>query len=644
MKEGIRLNTALIGIYPYSSHGLAPAMLKAYCDYGKISLKSSPQILGFTVNTSKTEIIQSIFNEKFNVLGFACYVWNFSLICDIILDIKRQHPEIIIILGGPEVSSQPKMLLQNNSGVDFIIIGEGELTFAELLYHIEKEDTSYENILGLAFRNNENVVITSPRPLIEDLGELPSPFLTGIIDVNNIGSYLFAYETYRGCPCGCNFCSWGKNQIIRYFPIDRILKELALILSSCIIRRIYFSDSICNLNKSRFKQILKFVLSENKNNIIIDFELIPDLLDDETISLLIKLPDGYVAFGVQSINPITLKNMNRTWNQRQFEEKYTLLRNCANNLKIYVDLIYGLPGDNYQDYLKGIKYLMNLKPNKIQPHPLQILPGSKFWNQPTKYKLHFNQDPPHFLIDSNTFHKKDMYQAAKWTNLLYVYFNPAINSLLFLLSIKATEQTFRYFTRLLRWIRRIIPIEQIAKEIDVSPYDAKKLYKVLVRFIDLIGKEQELSSKETTVYKEIVKYFTWISTFSSSFNPANISEKQISENETFILSPQVKIFKFTHDITIILPQMYTALLEVSQLPQVETTLIFNYKINQVQKISTEVEKLLLLCDGEFCLEKVISNWIYKKQFTNKVMVRERLLALFNALYSQQVIEAYLQCE
>jgi radical SAM superfamily enzyme YgiQ (UPF0313 family) len=631
------MKVLLAGIYPQSKIGLAPFYLKSYC--GKSSFvknHTTIDIEGFTVNTDNDCIISEILQMNPDIIGFSCYVWGVNKILKLSKVLKESLPRLKIILGGPEVSFTAKAVLENNKAVDIIVKGEGEVTFLELTEYFLGERKSLGEIKGIVFREKHRVMENNVRPVIGDLDEIPSPFLNGTMDLNTIGNNLYAFETYRGCPFNCNYCSWGKVRGIRYFSLERINKDLAAIMQSSI-RRVWISDAVCNFKRDRFKDILRFIINNNVNKVIFDFEMRAELLDRETIFLLGKLHDGYIDFGLQSINRKALKACRREWNKEKFERNIELLRKTTNKIKIYIDVIYGLPNDTLEAHEETISYALSLKPYKIQHFAFQVLPGSHFFNNPAEYRIVFDERAPHLVRETNTFTGEDMEKAKKWNMYLRFYLNPAVHSTIILLNGLTGTSHFELFKELLNFLRRRLKLTRVIEDFNIEERYMLKLNKYLEAFTKLKLNGNADRERVIPPFLDFIRLqgYRSICNSISSRKADTASEHMkysspLTVDSTIKLSPKVKIVAFDHDVrgiydkNILEPE--NGIFDLKNNP---SYILFNYLTNEIINISTDLNDLLEECESARSARDVIERFAEKKGFKHAHVLIPKCMRILN---------------
>jgi|TARA_B100000315_G_C14573929_1_gene586981 radical SAM superfamily enzyme YgiQ (UPF0313 family) len=383
----------------------------SYVEQFDIASKFDIKVKEFSIFRDSIEsIIRRIKEEIPDVVGFSTYIWNINEILSII-----QQIDAITILGGPQVSGIERELLQKNAAIDFIVTGEGEISFKGFLEYLDG-DRRLENLKGISTKE----IHCKPSKVV-DLNSIPS-FYDRIFENYPDLSWI-SIETSRGCVFGCKYCTWGYTNQIRYYPVKRIKKDLDIIMSQDSIKNLYFCDSSILLNKKRTKNILKHIISKSPN-MSIRFEFAAEQLDDEVIDLLVQINSGEINFGFQSISNNALKDMGRKFNKIKFEENFYKIVDKFKG-SVTIDVIYGLPGDNIEGYKESLNYLISLENvSRILTNPLIILPGSQFYKDMRRYGIRL-KDKKSYIIRSNyTFSMRDMELAKKYSfYVTLVYLN-----------------------------------------------------------------------------------------------------------------------------------------------------------------------------------------------------------------------------
>lgn len=368
--------------------------------------------------------------RKPDVVGFSCYVWNMGQTMKICRLIKEKSPKTTIVVGGPDVSSVPEKALRGNPWVDVIVRGEGEETFRELLRHWMDHDgpsvgPELRAIQGLGFRHGEEIVLTDRRPFIEDLDIIPSPYLNGAIDLKS-EKRIILFETYRGCPFKCSFCFYPKDygKLLHSFSPDRVRHDLEEILKSGV-KSIFLMDPTFNIPPKRQKQIIK-VLADNRqsDDMSVTVELRVDLLDREFMDLLKDAGIGIVEIGLQSVNEDALQAVARKQNMRKITENVAYLQSIG--IDVVFQLIYGLPEDDYDWFLKTLDFCVARNASKIEAYRLQLLPGTPMYQSADLLGLEFVDEGERKIVRTRTMTEADIDDAESLARLFQVFYDSKV--------------------------------------------------------------------------------------------------------------------------------------------------------------------------------------------------------------------------
>ncbi len=410
-----------------NNFSLAFGYLKANALKNKsIAKKANIQIMDFSQEGNNvTQVLYYISITKPEIIGLSCYCWNMAKLEKLTNLIKKILPNSIIILGGPEVEPIASEYIKENSAVDIIVKGEGEITFSELLKYYILNQGSLKKIKGIVFRKNNQIYENDEQPLIENLDDIPSPYLTGALIPRDSVTYL---ETYRGCPYKCAYCYEGKSfPKLRYFSEDRIKKEIELILKNDLIHSFSFIDPVFNLKKEKTKQIVKIISELNINSKRLHtIEVICELIDEETVNLFKKINVESVETGPQTIEPETLKNIKRYFHREKFQRGFKLL--LDNNINVISDLMIGLPGDNFFKFINSVKFVIDLKPSRLVFSTLHVLPGTHLYNEASKFGLVFEPKSPHCVLSTDSFSFQEIKKAEVFAESFQKEYNLKANN------------------------------------------------------------------------------------------------------------------------------------------------------------------------------------------------------------------------
>ncbi|NWF51497.1 MAG: radical SAM protein [Nitrospirae bacterium] len=397
--------------FNWANHfSLALGYLKAFAQKDESVLKNADiDIADFDTETHDSrQVVYYISQSKPDIIGFSCYCWNINKVLETARMVKMIYPNIKIVLGGPEVGPISSKYLKENPYIDVIVKGEGEVTFSELLKSYLGKGR-LDQVQGITYRNNNDVIENPDRPLIENLGEIPSPYLEGILTPRDKVTYI---ETFRGCIFRCSYCFEGKNfPKPRFFPDERIKKEIEFIMSIPEIKSFHFVDPIFNLKKDRLKRIVEILSSSNRfGTELRTVEIIAEFVDEETIELFEKANVKSVETGPQTVNKDTLKNVNRYFEEDKFKRGVRLLED--NGIEVLTDLIIGLPGDTFFKFVNSVKTLINIRPTTIIFSILHVLPGTTLYQQSSVFEIKFDDKAPHLILEAPFFPYEEIDKAV----------------------------------------------------------------------------------------------------------------------------------------------------------------------------------------------------------------------------------------
>jgi radical SAM superfamily enzyme YgiQ (UPF0313 family) len=397
-----KVKVALIS-FNWSNHfSLANGCLKAYAEQDKVIAKNADiQIVDFDAeNHDVRQVLYYLSRERPDIVGFSSYCWNMDKVLELSRLVKQLNPHTKIVLGGPEVGPIAHKCMMENPAVDVVVMGEGEVTFQELLRSYLDQGKPMASVKGITYRQDGKILSTEQRPLMDDLGDIPSPYLTGILTPRDRVTYL---ETYRGCPYRCAFCFEGKNfPKLRFFPEERIRREIELVTGNPNISTFHVVDSVFNLKKSRLRRIAQMFHEANRSGAgLTTVEVMAELVDEETVELLKKANVLSVETGPQTVNTDTIKNISRYYRKEKFNRGIKLL--LDGGIEVLTDLIIGLPGDNFFRFLRSAKAMIRLKPTTIVFSILHVLPGTELYANADKFGLLFDEKAPHMVLQNDTF-------------------------------------------------------------------------------------------------------------------------------------------------------------------------------------------------------------------------------------------------
>ncbi len=427
----------------FTHHNLALRYLRAYCqsDFPNLVVKE------YNINQQLALIQSELMDESPSVLGFSCYIWNIEQTLEIVSNIKKISPKTVIILGGPEVSYEFEPLMLAYPEVDYIIAGEGEKPFHQMLTLLKSTMSpsrqQLESVPALVYRW-DNQLYANPT-ITMDLAEIPSPYQDHLDELKHKIVY---YETSRGCPFGCEYCLSSRSGRVRNFPLEGVKADLTK-LASLGIEQIRFVDRTFNCDSKRAFELLEFMINLDTKTRF-QLEIGGDILKPEIFKLLEKAPYNRLQFeiGVQSTNPPTLAEINRTTNLEK------LAINCQKlakdtHVRFLLDLIAGLPLESFARFGQSFDFVYHLQPTKIQLGFLKLLKGSRLRERVEEFGCIFTEKAPYEVLATDQISYSELTFLKVIDNLVDSFYNSGRfrYSLEYLLA-REQLQPFKLFSRL----------------------------------------------------------------------------------------------------------------------------------------------------------------------------------------------------
>ena len=374
----------------------------------------------YTINHSPDQILADIYKRKPDVIGFSCYIWNFTLVQELLGEVHKLLPDTELWLGGPEVSFECHAILEKYPYVKGIMIGEGEETFLALLrYYLKEGEQSLEDIPGLALSTG----YTTERDLV-NLSQVPFLYSAGNADkLNDFEHRIIYYESSRGCPFRCSYCLSSIDKKVRLRDIELVKKELQFFLDHKV-PQVKFIDRTFNCNHSHAKTIWRYLLEHDNGVTNFHFEVAADILDEEELSLLHQMRPGLVQLeiGVQTTNPDTLKEIRRFTNLEKLKQVVTKIH-AGHNVHMHLDLIAGLPFEDYESFARSFAEVYVMKPEQLQLGFLKVLKGSYMYDMAQKYGLKYLSHPPYEVLFTNWLNYEDVLRLKQVEEMVELYYN-----------------------------------------------------------------------------------------------------------------------------------------------------------------------------------------------------------------------------
>lgn len=400
----------------YIHTSLAIRYLKAFCekDY-------QIDLVEYTIKDPAINIVSDLFNRNPDVLGFSCYIWNIEETIKVIQMLKKIKPEMKIVLGGPEVSYDVEYWMNRIPEVDFIVIGEGEETFHHLLQEIEGEQ-KYHYVFGISYRNKDGkVVINPPRPKL-DLSRIPSPYRFKE-DLPHLANRIIYMETSRGCPFSCQFCLSSIEVGVRYFDKEQIKADILYLIENGA-KLIKFVDRTFNIKRDYAMEMFQFLI-ENHQGCVFQFEITADIMRPEVLDYLsAHAPEGIFRFeiGVQSTNDETNLLVKRRQNFAKLSRTVSKIKESG-RIAQHLDLIAGLPEEDYHSFRKTFNDVFALRPEELQLGFLKMLRGTGLRMQAEEYGYIYMDHAPYEILGNRVLSFADIVRIKRVEDVLEKYWN-----------------------------------------------------------------------------------------------------------------------------------------------------------------------------------------------------------------------------
>lgn len=400
----------------YIHTSLSIRYLKAYAqpDY-------DVQLAEYTIKDPIMNIVGDLYSKKPDVIGFSCYIWNIEETMKVVAMLKKINPELVIILGGPEVTYDVGEWLDQIPGADFIVIGEGEVTFKALLSEIEGAN-DYKKVGGIAYRQNGKKII-QPQNGKVDLKSLPTPYRLEE-DRSDLSKRVTYIETSRGCPFSCQFCLSSIEVGVRYFDREKIKEDIRYLMANGA-KTIKFVDRTFNISRSYAMEMFQFLIDEHLPGVVFQFEITADIMRPEVIQFLNdNAPAGLFRFeiGVQSTNDHTNDLVMRRQNFEKLTRTVTMVKE-GQKIDQHLDLIAGLPEEDYHSFRKTFNDVFELRPEEMQLGFLKMLRGTGLRIRADEHQYIYSDHAPYEILGNNVLSFDDIVRIKQVEDVLEKYWN-----------------------------------------------------------------------------------------------------------------------------------------------------------------------------------------------------------------------------
>ncbi len=422
--------------------------LALYCL--KSSLKAAgfaAEIKEYSINQHLPEILADLFRQKPDVLGLACYIWNREEILRLARAVKAVLPQCRIVLGGPEATYDAAALLTDYDWIDYVICGEGEECMVRLMQSL-RQGNAGKDISGIAVRNNGEIV-NAEAQVVENLDRLPFPYTQD--DLERLQGKIIYYETSRGCPYSCQYCLSSATQGVRFRSFARVKEEIDVFLARGL-RQIKLVDRTFNARPSHYQPIWRY-LAQAGGKTLFHFEIAADILQEEDLEFLATLAPGkfQLEIGVQSTHPQTLTAIKRQNDWGKLSSNVRRLRKNG-NMHLHLDLIAGLPYEDYETFGNSFNEVYALQPHMLQLGFLKLLPGSGIRKSAQEQQYVFLACPPYEVLGNHWIGYEKLLVLKEIEDVLERFYNSGLfGHTLSHLIMKTEKGAFAFYEKLARY-------------------------------------------------------------------------------------------------------------------------------------------------------------------------------------------------
>lgn len=425
--------------------------LRAYSVQKDSELEKHIELAEYTINQPFQDILADIYARMPDCVAFSCYIWNIGMVKDIVRELAKILPETRIWLGGPEVSYNAEELLEEMPFLTGIMVGEGEVTFHELLMFYRQggpeDNGGLEQTDGIVFRKRGQggICRTGDRALT-DISSIP--FFYDDADIGDFHNRILYYESSRGCPYRCSYCLSSIDKTVRLRILNLVEKELQFFLEKKV-PQVKFVDRTFNCNHSHAMGIWRFIKEQDNGITNFHFEISADILTEEEITLLQSLRPGLVQLeiGVQSTNPVTIREIRRHMDWERLRRIVAALQE-KDNIHIHLDLIAGLPYEDFHSFRNSFNEVYACRPEQLQLGFLKVLKGSYMYEKASEYEIHYTDKPPYEVLFTKWLPYSQVLKLKRVEEMVELYYNSSQFAHTLPVLEKAFPDPFRLYEQL----------------------------------------------------------------------------------------------------------------------------------------------------------------------------------------------------
>ncbi|HBE9444367.1 B12-binding domain-containing radical SAM protein [Clostridioides difficile] len=445
----------------------------------------------YTINNDLDYILKDIYKNEYDIILFSTYIWNVGDIVKLCDNLKKIRPNTKIALGGPEVSYDSYDAMKKYDFVDYILYGEGELIFRDLVLHLQGK-MEINDVNGLVYRQVNEIIVNKPMELLQNLDEIPSPYEN--LNPREYENRIVYYESSRGCPFNCQYCLSSTIPGLRYFSLERIKRDLKALIDARV-SQIKFIDRTFNANRKVAMEIMDFLMKNDNGYTTYHFEVTAYLIDDKMLEFLADCKEGLFQFeiGVQSTNEKTLDAVGR---RDDFKKLSHVVQTVASyrNIHQHLDLIAGLPYEDYKSFENSFNDVFNLGIEHLQLGFLKMIKGTGMRKVADEHGFKYKDYAPYEFLYNNYISYEETLKLKDIEDILERYYNSKnfVLSMRYIIGRFYKQSPFKFF-------------EVFAKYFDENGYfdlaqGKNQLYKILMDFYN------EKINIDNDVFNDILKY------------------------------------------------------------------------------------------------------------------------------------------
>lgn len=399
----------------YIHSNLAVYSLKEYSKPSKAEIELGE----YTINNQKDDILKAIYKAHADVICFSVYIWNLEYVIDISREFHKLCPNIPIWVGGPEVSYETEHFLTNHPWIKGAMLGEGEETFKDLCSYYQNMDCrKLSDVNGLLYKEDDQFIKTGFREAL-NLDTIPFPYK----NIEDFQNRIIYYESSRGCPFMCSYCLSSIDKGVRFRSLELVFKELSFFLDNKV-PQVKFVDRTFNINPKRTTDLLKFIKEHDNGITNFHFEVAADILTDNEIEIMKDMRPGLIQLeiGVQSTNASTISEIHRSMNLEKLWANVKKIQSFK-NIHQHLDLIAGLPFEDYDTFKNSFNELYSIYPDQLQLGFLKVLKGSYMYEHAKEYEAIWHEKPQYEIMSTKWLSYDDVLNLKNIEEILEVYYN-----------------------------------------------------------------------------------------------------------------------------------------------------------------------------------------------------------------------------